>query len=247
MSVASETIEAYFARQIEWSTNTFGPALRTNGILAHIRKELKEIEAEPHDLTEWIDVVMLAMDGFWRHGGSVDELMSRLLAKQRKNMARTWPDWRTMSDDVAVEHDRSKDKSGDDITDVLAQLWRPISEADKSITFDHTFDLGDGEKMTIRNSDHYWVRDVTRQRGPITRTDTGGIWKVKAQSTRSNTCRIRYPSHPLIGRVHDGCRLLLARWRHPDRSPLTKGRTEAWIGPRHSSEKGCLRMRSSLL
>lgn len=105
----SETIETYYARQIEWSKNTFGPALRTKGIIDHIKKELKEIEAEPHDLSEWIDVVILAMDGFWRHGGSVDDLMTRLLAKQQKNIARTWPDWRTMSEDVAIEHDRSHD------------------------------------------------------------------------------------------------------------------------------------------
>ncbi|MGQ3281264.1 dATP/dGTP pyrophosphohydrolase domain-containing protein [Shinella sp.] len=32
-----------------------------------------------------------------------------LLAKQRKNMARSWPDWRTMSEDSAIEHDRSKE------------------------------------------------------------------------------------------------------------------------------------------
>lgn len=105
----SYTIETYYARQIEWSKNTFGPALRTKGIIDHIKKELKEIEAEPHDLSEWIDVVILAMDGFWRHGGTVDDLMPRLLAKQQKNLARTWPDWRTMSEDAAIEHDRTKD------------------------------------------------------------------------------------------------------------------------------------------
>ena len=105
----ADTLETYYARQIEWSKNTFGPALRTKGIIDHIKKELKEIEAEPHDLSEWIDVVILAMDGFWRHGGTVDDLMPRLLAKQKKNMARTWPNWRTMSEDQAIEHDRSFD------------------------------------------------------------------------------------------------------------------------------------------
>ncbi|MDR7032389.1 dATP/dGTP pyrophosphohydrolase domain-containing protein [Mesorhizobium sp. BE184] len=100
-------IEDYYARQIKWSRETFGPALRTNGVLDHIRKELKEIEADPHDLSEWVDVIILAMDGFWRHGGSAADLMPRLLAKQQKNMARTWPDWRTMSEDQAIEHDRS--------------------------------------------------------------------------------------------------------------------------------------------
>jgi len=102
-----EGIEPYFARQIEWSRETFGPALRTHGVIDHIRKELTEIEADPHDLSEWIDVVILAMDGFWRHGGSAADLMPRLLAKQQKNMARSWPDWRTMSEDQAIEHNRA--------------------------------------------------------------------------------------------------------------------------------------------
>lgn len=106
----AETLETYYERQIEWSRETFGPALRTKGIIDHIKKELREIEADPHDLSEWVDVVILAMDGFWRHGGNASDLFSALLAKQKKNMARTWPDWRTMSEDTAIEHDRSKDE-----------------------------------------------------------------------------------------------------------------------------------------
>lgn len=102
-------IETYYARQIEWSRETFGPAKRTKGVIEHIRKELREIEAEPDDLSEWVDVIILAMDGFWRHGGTPEALMPALLAKQEKNMARAWPDWRTMSEDDAIEHDRSAD------------------------------------------------------------------------------------------------------------------------------------------
>jgi len=106
---AEETLKTYYERQIEWSRQTFGPALRTKGIIDHIKKELGEIEADPHDLSEWVDVVILAMDGFWRHGGNAGDLFKALIAKQQKNMARTWPDWRTMSEDSAIEHDRSKD------------------------------------------------------------------------------------------------------------------------------------------
>ena len=105
-----ERIESYLARQIEWSRNTFGPALRTKGVIDHIRKELSEIEADPHDLSEWIDVVILAMDGFWRHGGSAADFLPRLLTKQQKNMARNWPDWRDRSEDHAIEHDRSTEE-----------------------------------------------------------------------------------------------------------------------------------------
>ena len=102
-------LEDYFERQIDWSRQTFGPALRTKGVIDHIRKELKEIEQDPHDLSEWVDVVILAMDGFWRHGGNASDLLPALVAKQQKNMARNWPDWRTMSEDSAIEHDRSHD------------------------------------------------------------------------------------------------------------------------------------------
>jgi hypothetical protein len=100
---------SYFKRQIEWSRQTFGPALRTKGVIDHIRKELREIEDSPHDLSEWVDVIILAMDGFWRHGGEASNLLPALLAKQQKNMARVWPDWRSMSEDSAIEHDRTKD------------------------------------------------------------------------------------------------------------------------------------------
>jgi hypothetical protein len=100
----SETLESYLTRQWEWSARTFGPGRRTLGILQHIGKELKEIEAEPTDLSEWIDVVILAMDGFWRHGGNPADLLPGLLAKQRKNFARQWP--MPESEDVAVEHVR---------------------------------------------------------------------------------------------------------------------------------------------
>jgi len=108
---AGEALEAYYARQIEWSRATFGPAQRTKGIIDHITKELREIAADPHDLSEWIDVVILAMDGFWRHGGTPTDLMACLQAKQEKNMARTWPGWRTMSEDQAIEHDRMGEAS----------------------------------------------------------------------------------------------------------------------------------------
>ena len=81
----------YLARQMRWSHATFGPGRRTIGITAHIEKELDEIRAEPHDLEEWLDVVILALDGFWRHGGMPEDLLWRLREKQDKNFARRWP------------------------------------------------------------------------------------------------------------------------------------------------------------
>jgi Protein of unknown function (DUF550) len=99
----------HLARQRSWSELTFGPGARTKGVVDHIRKELTEIEADPTDLTEWIDVVILALDGAWRAGGSPEQIISTMVAKQTKNEGRAWPDWRTADPDKAIEHDRAKD------------------------------------------------------------------------------------------------------------------------------------------
>jgi hypothetical protein len=100
---------AHLARQREWSGRTFGPGARTQGVVDHIRKELNEIESAPGDVSEWIDVAILAFDGAWRAGFTPQQIVDALVAKQTKNEGRTWPDWRTMPADKAIEHDRSTD------------------------------------------------------------------------------------------------------------------------------------------
>lgn len=99
----NELVE-HLQRQHEWSERTFGPGHRTAGVIDHIRKELVEIEVSPLDLSEWIDVAILALDGAWRAGYSPEEIAAALTAKQAKNEARTWPDWRTAPTDKAIEH-----------------------------------------------------------------------------------------------------------------------------------------------
>lgn len=96
----------HLARQRKFSEKTFGPGARTVGVIDHIRKELDEICAKPHDLSEWIDVVILALDGAWRAGYSPEQIIDALVVKQTRNEARTWPDWRTASPDKAIEHVR---------------------------------------------------------------------------------------------------------------------------------------------
>jgi hypothetical protein len=96
-------------RQRAFSERTFGPGERTAGVLDHIRKEIGEVEKNPHDVTEWIDIVLLALDGAWRHGFTPEEIASALASKQAKNEARKWPDWRTVAPGKAIEHDRSDD------------------------------------------------------------------------------------------------------------------------------------------
>jgi len=94
----------HLERQSDWSEKIFGPGDRTKGVIDHIRKELIEVEAKPNDLSEWMDIVILALDGAWRQGASPDDIINALVAKQTKNENREWPDWRTQPLDKAVEH-----------------------------------------------------------------------------------------------------------------------------------------------
>lgn len=107
--------DLHLERQRRFSERTFGPGSRAAGVIDHIRKELREIEENPDDLAEWIDVVILALDGAWRSGATPAQIIDALVAKQTKNEARTWPDWRTAPADRAIEHDRA-DEPVDDNT-----------------------------------------------------------------------------------------------------------------------------------
>ena len=98
------TLAEYIQRQEDWSGKTFGQGVRTKGITAHIRKELLEIEAAPHDVEEWVDVVILALDGAWRAGYSPEQICNALEAKQAKNFLRTYP--MPLSEDHPSEHIR---------------------------------------------------------------------------------------------------------------------------------------------
>lgn len=105
--------EAHLARQRAWSEATFGPGFRYKGIIDHIRKELLEIEADPADLFEWVDVIILALDGAWRAGYSPEEILQAISVKQTRNEARTWPDWRLFGDDESIEHVRDMESPQD--------------------------------------------------------------------------------------------------------------------------------------
>lgn len=91
-------------RQRDFSQRIFGPGRRTQGVIDHIQKELAEIDAQPDDLMEWVDVVLLALDGAWRSGHTPEEIAAAITAKQIKNEGRRWPDWRSAESDKAIEH-----------------------------------------------------------------------------------------------------------------------------------------------
>jgi hypothetical protein len=121
------TFVEYLTRQILFSVRTFGLGPRTNGVVDHIRKEISELLDEPPETRheEWVDVVILALDGLWRslvyESGDFDperavagEVARRAVAEiERKlglNESRKWPDWRTAAPDRAIEHVRENDR-----------------------------------------------------------------------------------------------------------------------------------------
>lgn len=106
MSGWSYDLVAHLKRARAFSLKTFGPGQRTAGVIDHITKELEEIRDAPDSLEEWVDVMILAMDGAWRAGYTPEEIALGLERKQAKNEARQWPDWRTASPDKAIEHKR---------------------------------------------------------------------------------------------------------------------------------------------
>ena len=99
-----EALRAFMVDQIKWSSRTFGPSPRTEGILKHIAKELEEVRADPWDLSEWLDIVILGLDGYWRHGGLARTIMRDLNAKAAINRGRTYAV--PASDDEPCEHIR---------------------------------------------------------------------------------------------------------------------------------------------
>lgn len=93
----------FIDQKVVWSKKIFGEGKRTHGILAHILKELAEIERQPTDLEEWVDVILLAIDGASRAGYSGDEIECAIISKQMKNVMREWPKG-DHPEHVAVEH-----------------------------------------------------------------------------------------------------------------------------------------------
>src|SRR5215207_1774083 len=102
----------YVSRQIAWSKGTFGPGERTEGVLDHIEKEIEEVRADPDDVMEFIDIVILAIDGAWRrlvHQGltereACEKIEMLLEEKYWTNSFREWPNWRLVEPGKAIEH-----------------------------------------------------------------------------------------------------------------------------------------------
>ena len=95
---------AHLHRQREFSLRAFGPGERVESTLQHIAKELDEVRADPQDITEWIDIVLLGLDGAMRAGNDPEVVAAYLRMKLSVNENRDWPDWRSHPTTQAIEH-----------------------------------------------------------------------------------------------------------------------------------------------
>lgn len=118
-------LPAHLRRQIAFSLATFGPGDRMEGVIEHIIEELAEVAEGGNDPEEWIDVVILALDGLWRSlafheadglvnkefEGNTDAIAETICGmlsdKQNKNEWRNWPDWRTQDFTKKINHVRA--------------------------------------------------------------------------------------------------------------------------------------------
>lgn len=116
-------LKQHLLRQIAFSRATFGPGTRTKGLCDHIRKEIVEVTKGKGDADEWVDLVILALDGLTREllfreaviatsaPRDPEEVAAQacqmIRRKQGRNEGRQWPDWRTQSADKAIEHVRT--------------------------------------------------------------------------------------------------------------------------------------------
>lgn len=99
-------LESFIKEQIEFSNKTFGPGTRLEGVLKHIDKEAVEVWESKGALDEWVDIIILAIDGAWRSGATPPEIVKALQAKLERNKSRNWPDWRSQPINSPIEHIR---------------------------------------------------------------------------------------------------------------------------------------------
>lgn len=111
-------LESHLRRQMAFSRATFGPGERRAGVTAHIKKELDQeiatAENSREAADEWVDVILLGLDGCARAlaeaGYSWREIPAMICEmiehKQGYNELRRWPDWRTLPEDAPIEHVR---------------------------------------------------------------------------------------------------------------------------------------------
>jgi hypothetical protein len=92
--VVCEGVEPLYVEDLQdqlkdWTEKQF-PSRTTGSILAHLRKEIDEIESDPKDVTEYSDAQMLLMDCASRNGINFADVFRYCPVKLEINKSRTW-------------------------------------------------------------------------------------------------------------------------------------------------------------
>lgn len=86
------TILQYIQTQIKWSLKIFQQGRSDTDLIDNIQKKLDEIKNQPGKLTEWIDIIILGLDGAWRNGFAPVDIIKALREKQLINITNNEPD-----------------------------------------------------------------------------------------------------------------------------------------------------------
>src|SRR5690242_2810902 len=73
-----------------WSYRTFGEGYKLEKICKHIEAELVEVRQTPTDLYEWVDLILLALDGALRVAKSPMAVLVAIYKKHQINVDRRW-------------------------------------------------------------------------------------------------------------------------------------------------------------
>lgn len=94
--------------QAIFSNKAFGPPYirGPKGPIEHLEKEIQEVKADYNNLEEYVDCFLLIIDAARRANFTDAEFMEACFNKLEKNSKRTWPDWRKVDPNKAIEHDR---------------------------------------------------------------------------------------------------------------------------------------------
>lgn len=92
----------FLTEKKRWSYQTFGEGYKLEKICKHIESELVEIRETPNDLYEWVDLILLALDGALRVAKSPMAVLSTIYKKHQINVDREWVD--TVSEDSPSYH-----------------------------------------------------------------------------------------------------------------------------------------------
>jgi len=94
--------------QREFSEAKFGTTEQRGptGPLKHLAKEVEETLANPGDIKEWGDLLILWLDGLRRAGFKPHEAVKAAREKIKENWTREWPPFDPARANEAVEHVR---------------------------------------------------------------------------------------------------------------------------------------------